>query len=302
MSRCKCCVATKRNLISWSKPSQTEFVPFFPYVWGRVFLGCHGTIAAGLPRNGFSPYKQIMEKFQGKRALVTGASSGIGRGIALKLASLGAEVFAVARSEEALKSLEKEHSNIKTFQLDLTDWDKTRKTIESILPIHLLINNAGMNLLAPVLEATPEDFDYSFNLNVKAVMNATQVVTKDLISRKQGGRVVNISSIAGQRAIQNHLIYCSTKAAIDMLTKCFALELGPHNIRVNAVSPTVVLTELGRRGWSDPVKANAVKARIPQGRFVEVEEVVNVVIYLLSDESDMINGHSLPIEGGLLIS
>ncbi|MCL4135421.1 UNVERIFIED_CONTAM: hypothetical protein GTU68_060151 [Idotea baltica] len=241
-----------------------------------------------------------MDSFRGKRAFVTGGGTGIGRGIVLKLAELGAEVYAVGRREEHLSSLRKENPKINTIQLDVTDWNQTRETVEKLTPIHLLVNNAAIALLNSVLEATPEEFDTSFNLNVKAVINITQTMAKGLISKKESGCVVNLSSQASHLALRNHLIYCSSKASLDMLTKSFALELGPHNIRVNAVNPTVVMTDMGKIGWSDPAKAAVMLSRIPQGRFAEVEEVVNAVIYLLSDRSEMINGHALPVDGGFL--
>ncbi|MCL4148855.1 UNVERIFIED_CONTAM: hypothetical protein GTU68_025750 [Idotea baltica] len=131
-------------------------------------------------------------------------------------------------------------------------------------------------------------------------MNITQTVAKGLISKKESGCIVNISSQASLLALRDHLIYSLTKASLDMMTKSFALELGPHNIRINAVNPTVVMTDMGKMVWSDPAKASVMLSRIPQGRFAEVEEVVNVVIFLLSDKSEMINGHALPVEGGLL--
>lgn len=241
-----------------------------------------------------------MKKFSGKRAFVTGGGRGIGRTIAIKLAELGAEVYTVSRSEESLKSLEQQHPGIKTIPLDVSDWDKTRKVVEGLEPIHLLVNNAAIGVVTPVLEATEKQFDDVYSVNVKPIINITQAVAKGLITRKESGSVVNISSQASQRALPNHLIYGSSKAAVDMITKTFALELGPYNIRVNAVNPTVVMTEMGKIGWSDPNKAQVMLSRIPQGRFAEEIEIANAVIYLLSEESQMINGHALPVDGGFL--
>lgn len=241
-----------------------------------------------------------MSKFSGRRALVTGAGAGIGRGVALKLAQMGAEVFALSKTAPNLNSLKEECPSITTITVDVTDWEATREAVKKITPIHMVVNNAGTNILLPFLEATPESFDLIFNLNVKAVMNISQIVASDLINRQLKGSIVNISSQAGQRALKNHAVYCSTKGALDMMAKVMALELGPKGIRVNNVSPTVVMTELGRMAWSDPVKKNTMLSRIPQGRFAEVEDVVNAVVYLLSDESDMVNGHMLPVDGGFL--
>lgn len=241
-----------------------------------------------------------MGKFTGRRALVTGAGAGIGRGLAIKLVGMGAQVFALSRTADHLESLKAECPAVQTICVDLSDWTATREAVEKITPIDLLVNNAAYATLAPFLTTSPESFDKVFNVNVKAVMNVSQVVAGDLITRGQRGCIVNLSSQAGQRALKDHTVYCSSKGALDMLTKVMALELAPKGIRVNAVSPTVVMTAMGRVGWSDPAKAEPMLARIPQGRFAEVDDVVNAVVYLLSEESNMVNGHLLPVGGGFL--
>ncbi|KAA0187341.1 hypothetical protein HAZT_HAZT010878 [Hyalella azteca] len=240
--------------------------------------------------------------FRGKRALVTGAGAGIGRATALKLAELGAEVVALSRTQENLDSLKAENPSIEIICVDLADWNATREAVQKVTPIHLLVNNAAVALLAPVLEATPQEFDSSFNLNVKSILNVTQVVASDLVDRKLKGSIVNLSSQAAQRALKDHIVYCGTKAAVDAFTRSMALELAPKGIRVNSVGPTVVMTAMGRIGWSKPEKSDPMRARIPQGKFAEVEDVVNAIVYLLSDKSDMINGHMLPVEGGFFCS
>lgn len=241
-----------------------------------------------------------MGKFSGRRALVTGAGAGIGRATALKLAEMGAEVFALSKTLANLESLKEQCPSISIICVDLGNWSEAREAVKKITPIHLLVNNAAYASLAPFLEATPESFDKMFNVNVKSIMNITQVVAGDLVARQSRGAVVNLSSQAGQRALQDHTVYCSSKSAVDMMTKMMALELGPKGIRANAVSPTVVMTDMGRVGWSEPAKADPMRARIPQGRFAEVEDVVNAIVYLLSDESDMVNGTLLAVDGGFL--
>lgn len=115
-----------------------------------------------------------------------------------------------------------------------------------------------------------------------------------------GASIVNISSLAALKAFQGHSVYSMTKAALDAMTKSLATELGPKGIRVNSVNPTVILTRMGRENWSDPAKADPLKKKIPLGRFGEVSEVVEPIVYLLSDKSGYINGHCLPVEGGFL--
>lgn len=135
----------------------------------------------------------------------------------------------------------------------------------------------------------------TFDINVKAIFNVTQCVAPHM---KSGGSIVNLSSLAGLTAIDGHSIYSASKAAVDGLTRGFALELGPRNIRVNSVNPTVVMTDMSKANWTDPAKIKKLTDNIPLGRFAELDETVDPIIYLLSDKSSFINGHSLPIEGG----
>ncbi|XP_061713398.1 L-xylulose reductase-like [Cydia pomonella] len=238
--------------------------------------------------------------FKNKRVLVTGAGQGIGRGIAVELWRAGAEVVAVSRTKSYLDSLQKEYPSITTVALDLANWEQSRKVLETLGHFDCLVNNAALGLTEDFLTTTPENFDLLMNVNVKSVLNVSQVVAKKMIDAKTGGSIVNISSQASKAALWGHVTYSATKGAIDAMTRVMALELGPHNIRVNAVNPTVIMTEMGRLGWSDPQKAEGMLSKIPLGRFGEVSEVVNAVCFLLSDKASMINGVELPIDGGFL--
>ncbi|KAM9817464.1 L-xylulose reductase [Neosynchiropus ocellatus] len=240
--------------------------------------------------------------FAGKRALVTGAGKGIGRATALALTKCGAKVIAVTRTQADLDTLVQECPSITPVCVDLEDWEATESSLQNVGPIDLLVNNAAASTLQSFLEVTPDQFDRAFNVNVKAVLQVSQIVARGMKSRNSGGSIVNISSQASQCALRDHTVYCATKGALDMLTKVMALELGPHQIRVNSVNPTVVLTDMGRRGWSDPEKAKPMMSRIPLGRFAEVDDVVNAILFLLSDKSAMINGVHLPVDGGFLAS
>lgn len=237
---------------------------------------------------------------KGKRVCVTGAGRGIGKALALRLAQLGAEVVAVSKSDENLKQLVAENSSITPVCVDLMDWNATKTAIKQHLPIQYLVNNAAMAILDPFLEAKPEDFDTLFNINVRSIICVSQEISRDLIARKLPGSIVNVSSQASEAALRDHSIYCSTKAAVDGLTRVMALELGPYQIRVNTVQPTVVLTDMGRIGWSEEKKAAGMLSKIPLNRFAEVEEVVEPIIFLLSNKSQMINGVGIPIDGGFL--
>lgn len=238
--------------------------------------------------------------FKGKRILVTGAGQGIGRGIAVELWRAGANIVALSRTRSHLETLQIEYPSIDIVDVDIADWDKTRQVVESLGHFDALVNNAAVAICDPFLDCSPADFDKTFDVNVKAVLNISQIVAKKMIENKTHGAIVNISSQASKAALKDHAIYSASKAALDGLTRAMALELGPHGIRVNAVNPTVIMTEMAKVGWSDPAKANEMLAKIPLGRFGEVSEVVNAVVFLLSERSAMINGVELPIDGGFL--
>lgn len=236
----------------------------------------------------------------GRRALVTGAGKGIGRSTVLALKAAGAHVVAVSRTREDLDSLVRECPGVEPVCADLADWETTEKALSTVGPVDLLVNNAAVALLQPFLEVTKEACDQSFSVNLRAVIQVSQIVARGMIARGVPGAIVNVSSQASQRALTNHSVYCSTKGALDMLTKTMALELGPHKIRVNAVNPTVVMTPMGRNNWSDPQKAKAMLDRIPLGKFAEVENVVDAILFLLSNRSGMTSGSTLPVDGGFL--
>ena len=236
--------------------------------------------------------------FNGKRALVTGAGKGIGRTIAIELLKCGAHVIALSRTQADLDSLKTEQPTMEVLLCDLSQWDEARAAISKLGTIDLLVNNAAIAVCTPSLTAKPEDFDAMMNINVKAAINVSQMVAEGLVARGSGGAIVNISSQASMAALENHMIYSASKAALDSITKVMALELGSKNIRVNAVNPTVITTAMSMVGWSDPVKERWMKERIPLGRFGDPLEVAYPVLFLLSDKASMITGVTLPIDGG----
>lgn len=187
--------------------------------------------------------------------------------------------------------------------IDLTDWNATSKLVDSIEhSIHMAVNNAGCVKLSPVGQVSEEDFDLHLNLNVKAVANVTQCVARNMKRHGIAGSIVNISSQASHTALEGHFAYCASKAAVDGLTRVAALELASAGIRVNSIQPTVTMTPLAREAWKDAAKAERLLSRIPLGRFLEPSEVANVVTWLLSREASMINGTSIPVDGGFSIA
>ena len=237
--------------------------------------------------------------FNGKRALITGGGRGIGREIAVLLDSLGAKVVVIDRIEEDMKAL-KQEIECETIRAELTDPVAAQKAAERALPIDFLINCAGVVILEPFLDTTIENFNETLNVNVRAMMIVSQIVARNMIERKSGGAIVNISSVANMVAFEDHTTYCISKAGVDQLTRCMALELGPHKIRTNAVAPVVTMTPLGKKAWSDPEKQAAMLSKIPLGRFNEPIDVANAVILLLSDQAEMLNGTIVPVDGGFM--
>jgi len=238
----------------------------------------------------------------GQKVLVTGAGAGIGRGLTKTLLDMGAEVWAVSRTKANLESLKDECASprLHIIAVDLTDWDATRSALSPLPRMDGLVNNAAVAICTPFLDVTPAEIDLLFNANVKQVINVTQLVVGKMVADKQPGAVVNVSSQASQAALGDHTVYCATKGALDMVTKVAALEFGPHKIRVNAVNPTVTMTEMGKVGWSDPAKAGPMLAKIPLGRFAEVDDVVQCIVFLLGPGSALVNGITMPIDGGFL--
>lgn len=143
----------------------------------------------------------------------------MGKAMALRLSKFGATVFALSNNKENLEKLKKEHPKINVVHVDLLDWDATRKAVKSVLPIDLLVNNAGVIMPEPCLTASPRAFDLTFGVNVKAMLNVSQVVCEDLVRRKAPGNVVNVSSQASKAAFKEQVVYGSSKAAVEILSR-----------------------------------------------------------------------------------
>lgn len=238
--------------------------------------------------------------FEGKRALVTGAGKGIGRAIAESLYKHGARVVALSRTQDDLDSLKSEFPDMEVVNQDVGDWESTTKVIDSLGYFDYLVNNAGVLIMAPILELKKEDLERVMNINYYATVNISQVVGKKMVAAGKGGSIVNISSISGKIANWNGIgSYAPTKAAMDMLTKVMALELGPHKIRVNSVNPTCVMTKMGSFAAEHP-EGQAMLTRTPLQRFAELDDITGPVLFLLSDQSAMITGTTMVVDGGLL--
>ena len=239
--------------------------------------------------------------FSGKHVIVTGAGKGIGRATALMLARRGARVSAITRSAADLVTLEAE-IGCASFAVDLADAEATRQAAAACLPADLLVNCAGTTELEPFLDVTVENFDLLHAVNTRAPMIVAQEFARDLVKRGQKGAIVNVSSVAAFIGIPDHAAYCASKSGLDGLTRVMAKELGPKGIRVNGVHPTVTMTPMAVKAWSDPEKAAGMLSRIPLGRFAEPDDIAEVILFLLSDAAGMVHGLSIPVDGGYMIA
>ncbi len=231
--------------------------------------------------------------FTHQRILVTGASSGIGREIALQLIKSGAQVFALGRDTQALSEL-----GCQTLALDIADSAALDAALQNLPPLHGLVNCAGISRLEPAAAISAEAFDQVMHVNARAAAQVASRVAAKMIEAKIAGSIVNVSSQASLVALDDHLSYCASKAALDAITRVQCAEWGRFGIRVNSVNPTVTLTPMATMAWSDPAKRDPALAAIPLGRFAETVEVALPVLFLLSSAASMISGVSLPIDGG----
>ncbi|CAD7668422.1 unnamed protein product [Nyctereutes procyonoides] len=228
--------------------------------------------------------------------------AGIGRDTVKALHGLGARVIAVSRTNTDLVSLSKECPGIETVCVDLGDWEATERALGSVGPVDLLVNNAAVALLQPFLEVTKEAFDRAFNVNLRSVVQVSQIVARGMIHRGVPGSIVNVSSMVAHVTFPNLSVYSSTKGAMTMLTKAMASELGPYKIRVNSVDPTVVPTAMSQKILTDPELVRKLKERHPLRKFADMEDVVNSILFLLSDRSASTSGSGILVDGGYLAS
>ncbi|XP_050541371.1 L-xylulose reductase-like [Daktulosphaira vitifoliae] len=243
-----------------------------------------------------APIVPFEQYFKGKKFIVTGANAGIGECITNRLVNMGAHVFAVGRDP---KKLPPASSNLTPVVADVGKWD-AYDTIKALGPVHGLVNNAGVAFIESFFEMTQEGWDTTLNVNARGVARVSQAVAKNMIEAGIKGSIVNVSSTISERAIPDHTSYCASKGAVNQVTRTMCVELGPHGIRSNSVNPTVVMTKMGIKAWSDPAKSNPILSRIPLGRFAECDDVANVMLFLLSDYSTYVNGVSIPVDGGFL--
>jgi len=241
-------------------------------------------------------------RLDGRRALVTGAGRGIGLAAAAALAAAGAHVTLAARTlaqiEEAAAAIRARGQQAEALPLDVTDVAAARRAIAAAAPFQILVNNAGMNRPALLPDVTVEDFDAIFALNVRASFFVAQAVASRLIEAELAGSIINISSQMGHVGAARRTVYCASKHAMEGFTKAMAIELAPHNIRVNTLGPTFLETPLTRPFFENEAFRKEVLSKIKLGRLGQVEDVTGAVVFLASDAAGLMTGASLVVDGG----
>lgn len=249
----------------------------------------------------------FVERFAltGRRALVTGASKGIGLEICKVLADAGADVVAVARDRDGLAdaraAVEAQGRRCLVLEADMGTVDGPRAAARAALDawggIDILVNNAGITFVEPILATTVEHWDLIQAVNLRAPFLLAQALAPGMIERRMG-KIVNISSQTSAIVIPDHAAYASSKNGLNALTKCMTIEWAPFNVQSNAVCPTVIMTPMGEKVWGDPAKGDPMRAKIPLGRFGRPVEVADLVLFLASPASDMITGETIYLDGG----
>jgi NAD(P)-dependent dehydrogenase (short-subunit alcohol dehydrogenase family) len=251
---------------------------------------------------------EMEKELEGKVAIVTGATSGIGRATALRFAEAGARLGLVGRNAQALNVIAGEirdaGSEALVIRADVTVQPIARRivtqTVEEFGGLDVLVNAAGHLVNGTIEDTTLATWDAMINVNLRAVFNLMQQVVPHLVERR--GNIVNVSSVTGLRAFPGVLAYCVSKAGLDQLTRCAALELAPKGVRVNAVNPGVVVTEIHRRGGMSQKEYKAFLERSkethPIGRVGQAYEVAELILYLASERASWITGATYSIDGG----
>lgn len=241
-------------------------------------------------------------RLDGRRALVTGASSGIGLGCAAALAEAGAHVVCAARSadklNEVVAALRSEGWSAEALAMDLADFVGLTDALRSQDPFDIVVNSAGMARHAPALETEPADFDAVLNVNLRGAYFLAAGAGRGMIEAGRAGSIITISSQMAHVGGIDRAVYAASKHAIEGMTKSMAIEWGPHNIRVNTICPTFIRTPLTKATFANPERVAWIAEKIKLGRIGEVEDIMGAVVFLASDASALVTGTALLVDGG----
>ncbi len=243
----------------------------------------------------------------GKVALVTGASRGIGRAIALGFAAAGADVSLAARSESDLETLAKEIDQMGRRALvvptDVNDRSQiealVERTVEELGGLHILVNNAGgTRFMAPIVSLRPDGWDKVRTLNLDSVFHATQLAAQAMVAAGSGGSIIQIASVAGIQGAQGLSFYSAAKGGVRLMSQAVAKELAQSGVRVNSIAPGWVATDLNVAMREDEAARKYAESMVPMGRFADAEEIVGAAIFLASDASSYVTGTTIVVDGG----
>ena len=241
-------------------------------------------------------------RLDSKRALITGASSGIGLGCAVALAQAGSAVTLAARSvkklEETVDKLQNLGLSANALEMDVRDIEATQKVVASHGPFDILVNSAGTAAHSLAINTTEQDYDAVVDLNIKGAYFLTTAVAKGLIQEGKPGSLINISSQMAHVGGIERAVYCATKHAVEGFTKAMAIEFGPHHIRINTICPTFVRTPMTEPTFANPDRVKWLEEKIKLGRVGEVSDMMGAVVYLASDASSLMTGTHMLIDGG----
>lgn len=241
-------------------------------------------------------------RLDGKKALITGGGRGIGAAAAAVFAQAGAAVTLCARTASEVAAVADEIRAAgfaaDAFALDVLDLAALRREIAARGPFDILLNNAGMNRVRAITDITEEDYDAVLDLNLKAALFVAQAVAKGLIAAKKPGSIINVSSQAGHSGLGGRSLYASSKWALEGLTRCMAIDLAPHGIRVNTICPTFIDTALTKPILEDRAFRDFVLGKIKLGRLGRMEELSGPLLLLASDASTLMTGSSVMVDGG----
>ena len=249
-----------------------------------------------------------MSSLKGKNAIVTGGGRGIGKAIAQRLAVAGANVVIASRKMENLQATAKELGSLEGKVIPIACHVGQKEALENLVSqtterlgqIDILVNNSATNIgQGPALAVTDEMLDKMVEVNIKAALRLLRLIVPKMIERKSGGSIINIASIAGLRPQPGGLLYSLTKAGLLMMTRSWAQEFGPHQIRVNAIAPGLIQTDFSEYFWKDDARRQRYEKGSPLQRIGQPEEIAGIALYLASDEASFVTGQVFVVDGGV---
>ncbi|OED41850.1 3-oxoacyl-ACP reductase [Chromatiales bacterium (ex Bugula neritina AB1)] len=241
-------------------------------------------------------------RLDGKRALVTGGSSGIGLGSAVALADAGAHVVVAARNaktlEQVVNAINESGNSAEALVMDVSSTDSITEGFKAQAPFDVVVNSAGAAVPGPALDTSPETFQQVMDTNVRGAYFVSVGAAHGMIQQGNGGSIIHISSQMGHVGGIDRTVYCASKHAVEGMVKAMAIEWGPYDIRVNTISPTFIKTPLTEVTFNNPERVAWIKSKIKLDRIGEIEDIMGSVLYLATSASAMVTGTSLLVDGG----